>query len=176
MPPRCVCSRPWCGDQHSYNKLCFFRGKSSGLWEVQEGVCLLWDGNRPPGTSTVMAGEQPRLRHQSCIPTSLETSAAEDLGSLFLLSEDLKPRDSALGSPGETTCLSLPNLCVFPQIPVANPRCRRSWRTSHAGNFGERRRTCTPLPKSRRVLAPLLPPAVISGFIKVRKSSASSRL
>lgn len=61
------------------------------LWEVQEGVCLLWDGHRPPGTSTVMAGEQPRLRHQSCKPTSLETSAAKDLGSLCLLSEDLKP-------------------------------------------------------------------------------------
>lgn len=93
---------PWCGGQQSHNNLCSFRGRSPALGEVQEGVCLLWDGHR----STITAGEQRGLR---------ETLAAKDSGSPFQLSEHLKPRDSALGNPGVTPCLTIPTSALSPR-------------------------------------------------------------
>lgn len=149
---------------------------SAPLEGAQEGVCLLWDGHSAPGTSTVMAGEQRGLQHQSCKPTSLETSAAEDLGSPFQLSEHLKPRELSIRKLRGDNIPQPSQPLHLPEIPAANPSCRQARGTSHARNFGVCRRTPPPFPKSRRVLAALLPPAAISSFVKVRKSSASCRL
>lgn len=123
----------------------------------------------------------------------LETSAAEDLGSPFLLQRRLSspspfPGSPLRGPPAQGLCLGgaqcyealggqtpeppqlpPPASASSPRPPIANPCRRRSWRPSNVGNFWGHRCASRSRPSRSATLPPLPPPAVISNFVKVRQ-------
>lgn len=150
---------PWCGGQQSYNKVCSFRGRSPALWRHRK-VCAC------SGKATaLLVHPQSWLESSEGSSTNPANPRAwkprQLLGRIWgALSSSLStssPENSALGNPGVTTFLSLPNLCISPRSLQQTRAADGARAHPTPGILGCAGVPHPPFPKSSRVLAP--PPA-----------------